>query len=81
MRTAAVAARITMAASIPTIGIGAGSATDGQVLVLHDFAGVGATPPRFVRRYMDGERLVAEALNAYDTDVRACNFRRRRESY
>jgi 3-methyl-2-oxobutanoate hydroxymethyltransferase len=77
-----VAARITSQLRIPTIGIGAGSATDGQVLVLHDMWGIDATHvPRFVRRYLDGETVLTNALNEYDADVKETRFPRSEESY
>jgi 3-methyl-2-oxobutanoate hydroxymethyltransferase len=70
-----LAARITASVAMATIGIGAGSATDGQVLVLHDLLGLGTKrSPRFVRRYVEGARLVTEALNAFDADVKSARF-------
>jgi 3-methyl-2-oxobutanoate hydroxymethyltransferase len=79
---AAVAGRITQALSIPTIGIGAGAATDGQVLVLQDLLGLDPRrPPRFVRRYLDGERVVTDALDRYDRDVKEQRFPALEESY
>ena len=49
-----VAARVTAEVDVPTIGIGAGAACDGQVLVFHDLLGLGEGPvPKFVRRYAD----------------------------
>jgi 3-methyl-2-oxobutanoate hydroxymethyltransferase len=79
---ASLAARITAEVSMPTIGIGAGSGTDGQVLVLHDLLGLetGKTP-RFVRRYFDGERALVSALNAYDADVKDTLFPGPEETY
>jgi 3-methyl-2-oxobutanoate hydroxymethyltransferase len=79
---AAVAARITSELRIPTIGIGAGAGTDGQILVLHDLLGIdtGHTP-KFVRKYLDGERVVKEALNHYDADVKEGTFPAVEESY
>jgi 3-methyl-2-oxobutanoate hydroxymethyltransferase len=79
---AALAARITSEMRIPTIGIGAGGGTDGQVLVLQDLWGVDpAHAPRFVRRYLDGEGLLTTALNQYDADVKNADFPRSEESY
>lgn len=78
----ALAARITCDLRIPTIGIGAGAATDGQVLVLHDLWGVDTTHvPRFVRRYIDGESLLTDALDRYDADVKEGDFPGQEESY
>ena len=79
---AAVAARITAAVTMPTVGIGAGAATDGQVLVLHDLLGLGtASPPRFVRAYFDGAHAIAAALDAYAGDVVEGRFPGPGESY
>jgi 3-methyl-2-oxobutanoate hydroxymethyltransferase len=78
----ALATWITSQLTVPTIGIGAGAGTDGQVLVLHDLLGVDASRgPRFVRRYLDGERLVTTALNEYDADVKQVRFPAPKESY
>lgn len=77
-----LAARITSELTIPTIGIGAGCGTDGQVLVLQDLCGLDMTmSPRYVRRYCDGERLLTNALNAYDADVKHMKFPGPGESY
>jgi len=79
---AALGARLTAELAIPTIGIGAGAATDGQVLVLQDLWGVDSGPaPRFVRRYVDGETVLTDALNAYDADVKGTRFPGPEESY
>jgi len=77
-----VARRITSALTIPTIGIGAGPDTDGQVLVLHDLLGLDTThTPRFVRRYLEGEQLITRALNEYDQDVKTARFPGPEETY
>jgi 3-methyl-2-oxobutanoate hydroxymethyltransferase len=79
---AELAARITSELTLPTIGIGAGAGTDGQVLVLQDLWGVDTThTPRFVRRYIDGERVLTNALNQYDADVKETRFPALEESY
>jgi 3-methyl-2-oxobutanoate hydroxymethyltransferase len=79
---AAVATHITSELTIPTIGIGAGADTDGQILVLQDLWGVDTThTPRFVRRYLEGARLLTEALNRYDADVKESRFPHPEESY
>jgi len=79
---AELGARITSELELPTIGIGAGSDTDGQVLVLQDLWGVDTSPtPRFVRRYIDGERVLTDALNRYDADVKEARFPGPEESY
>jgi 3-methyl-2-oxobutanoate hydroxymethyltransferase len=72
---AAVAARITEAVSIPTIGIGAGSECDGQVLVWHDILGLAARPPaRFVKRYAELAPEIRGALERFAADVRSGAF-------
>ncbi len=69
---AVVAAAITRALTIPVIGIGAGPACDGQVLVWHDLLGLSEEPlPRFVKRYADLSGEIARALAAYVNDVRS----------
>jgi len=75
----ALAARVTDALAIPTIGIGAGDRCDGQVLVLHDMLGIyPGRRPRFVRNFAvaeDGSRLDAEeAVRAYVAAVKAGTF-------
>jgi len=78
----ALAARVTAEVAVPTIGIGAGPDTDGQVLVTPDLLGL--TPdfhPRFVRRYAElGEASVA-ALSRFAADVRAGTFPGQEESF
>ena len=79
---AELAAGITSELQLPTIGIGAGAGTDGQVLVLQDLWGVDPRQsPRFVRRYIDGERILTNALNRYDADVKEARFPGPEESY
>ena len=74
---APVAERITGALSIPTIGIGAGAACDGQVLVYHDLLGLyEGNSPRFVKRYADIGGEIRRALEAYAADVREGRSRR-----
>jgi len=72
---APVAERITSAVSIPTLGIGAGAACSGQVLVWHDLLGLGAGPtPRFVKQFAHLAAEITAALEAYARDVRAGTF-------
>lgn len=79
---AGLAAAITAALHIPTIGIGAGPETDGQVLVLHDLLDLHAGPkPRFVRSYFHGHGSLTAALDAFDADVKDIRFPGRDESY
>jgi len=70
-----LASRVTVNVAAPTIGIGAGAGTDGQILVTYDLLGL--TPdfrPRFVRRYAELDRAVGDALARFVDDVRAGGF-------
>ena len=69
-----VAATITERVRVPTIGIGAGPGTDGQVLVTHDLLGLSERVPRFVRRYAEVGEEIARAVRAYREDVEAGRF-------
>jgi 3-methyl-2-oxobutanoate hydroxymethyltransferase len=72
---APVAAKITAALRIPTIGIGAGPECDGQVLVYHDLLGLTEGHiPRFVKRYANLSREIRDALEAYASEVRSGAF-------
>lgn len=78
----ALASAITNEISIPTIGIGAGVQVDGQVLVLQDLLGMNMDfKPKFLKRYMEGEKLIREALTTYDAEVKAMIFPTTAESY
>jgi 3-methyl-2-oxobutanoate hydroxymethyltransferase len=70
---APVATTISRRVAIPTIGIGSGPGTDGQVLVLHDMLGIpGDGPePRFVKRYAEIGEVMAAAVAAYAAEVRS----------
>ncbi|HEY2728863.1 MAG TPA: 3-methyl-2-oxobutanoate hydroxymethyltransferase [Polyangia bacterium] len=80
-----LAADITRAVPAVTIGIGAGVACDGQVLVMHDLLGLEPADvdwkPRFVRRYAEMGKAVGAAFKAYADDVRAGRFPSAAESY
>ncbi len=72
---ALLAAEITAALSIPTIGIGAGAACSGQVLVLHDMLDIyPGKKARFVKNYMQGATSVADAVARYVREVKAGSF-------
>ncbi len=79
---AEIAATITAELSIPTIGIGAGSGCDGQVLVLHDMLGLlEGSRPRFVRVYADLGEAIRTAVANYVRDVRDGTFPSSSESF
>jgi 3-methyl-2-oxobutanoate hydroxymethyltransferase len=69
-----VGSALTDALEVPTIGIGAGPACDGQVLVLHDLLGLNASVPKFVRRYAELADDATAAVAAYAADVRTGGF-------
>ncbi len=78
----ALAERVTAEVDIPTIGIGAGPACDGQVIVLHDLLGLaGRNVPKFVRRYAELGRTATEAVRDWAADVRAGTYPSEAESY
>lgn len=69
-----VAAKLTKSISIPTIGIGASAACDGQVLVIDDMIGLTANVPKFVKKYADVAGEIEKAAAAFSADVRAKKF-------
>lgn len=68
-----LAAEITRAVSIPTIGIGAGKDCDGQILVMHDVLGLTPRRPSFAKLYCDAGAQIVSALRAYRDDVKKRN--------
>lgn len=77
-----LAQQVAEALSIPVIGIGAGSGTDGQVLVLHDMLGMTHEfHPRFLRRYLDLYKDISGAVQAYVSDVKSLDFPNDEEQY
>lgn len=77
-----VAEMVTQAVEVPTIGIGAGSGTDGQVLVFHDVVGLeNRVHPKFVRRYAELLDDATAAVAAYADDVREGRFPDESETY
>ena len=79
---APVAEKITEVVAVPTIGIGAGAACDGQVLVYHDVLGLeDRLRPKFVRRYADLGQVATDALRSFADDVRAQRFPSEAETY
>ena len=79
---AALAERVSKELTIPTIGIGAGGATDGQVLVVHDMLGItNDFSPRFLRRYADLNTVMSNAISNYVSDVKSQDFPNEKEQY
>lgn len=77
-----LAKRVSEEISIPTIGIGAGPHTDGQVLVMHDMLGITAEfKPRFLRQYADLGNVITDAVGNYIKDVKSGDFPNEKESY
>jgi 3-methyl-2-oxobutanoate hydroxymethyltransferase len=66
--------RITAQVGIPTIGIGASAACDGQILVLEDMLGLSPQVPKFVKRYGDLGPGIEAAIRAYAAEVRSRSF-------
>ncbi len=79
---AKLAGEVTDSLRIPTIGIGAGSLVNGQVLVLHDMLGITQDfSPRFLRRYHNLKEEITGSIKAYITDVKSVDFPNEREQY
>ncbi|MEO6537375.1 MAG: 3-methyl-2-oxobutanoate hydroxymethyltransferase [Ferruginibacter sp.] len=79
---AALAKEVSESLSIPTIGIGAGSACDGQVLVMHDLLGINTEfKPRFLRQYLNVAEQVTGAVQHYIKDVKSNDFPNANEQY
>ena len=79
---ASLAEEVSKSVNIPTIGIGAGAGTDGQVLVLHDMLGITQEfSPRFLRRYSNMGDQMKAAVESYITDVKAADFPNENEQY
>ena len=76
-----LADEITQTISIPTIGIGASSNCDGQILVTDDMIGLFERTPKFVRRYGAARELIGGAVEAYAADVRSGSFPASSETY
>jgi 3-methyl-2-oxobutanoate hydroxymethyltransferase len=72
---AELGAEITKRVRVPTIGIGAGNGTDAQILVMHDVLGLtGGYVPGFAKVYVDGARVLRDAIGAYAEEVRTGIF-------
>ena len=77
-----LAAEITKTIRIPTIGIGAGLEVDGQVLVLQDLLGMNDSfNPKFLRKFLDGKKLIQDAITDFHNEVSEKTFPTEKESY
>jgi 3-methyl-2-oxobutanoate hydroxymethyltransferase len=77
-----LASIITSELTIPTIGIGAGSETDGQILVLQDLLGMNKDfNPKFLRKFLNGHNVILDSLNSYVTEVENINFPAKENEY
>ncbi|MFM2338680.1 MAG: 3-methyl-2-oxobutanoate hydroxymethyltransferase [Bacteroidota bacterium] len=79
---ATLAKEVSATLTIPTIGIGAGNACDGQVLVMHDMLGINTEfKPRFLRQYLNVFEQASTAVQQYIADVKSKNFPNEKEQY
>ena len=79
---AKISKKVTSSVSCPGIGIGAGSDVDGQVLVTHDLVGLSTEfNPRFLRRYVDLNEIMTNAIKSYIKDVKNLDFPNENEQY
>ena len=79
---ATLAERVSQELKMPTIGIGAGSGVEGQVLVVHDMLGItNDFSPRFLRRYADLNSVMSNAISNYVSDVKSREFPNEKEQY
>jgi 3-methyl-2-oxobutanoate hydroxymethyltransferase len=69
-----LAAKITKAIAIPTIGIGASAACDGQILVMEDMLGLNPRPPKFVKQFGETGKAIEAAISGYAEEVRGRRF-------
>jgi 3-methyl-2-oxobutanoate hydroxymethyltransferase len=81
MVPSSVAEAITKQLTIPTIGIGAGNQTDGQILVWQDFAGLSTGSRKFVKQYASLRDDLASAAKSYRADVQASTFPAKEHSF
>ena len=78
----ALAKKVASNLKLPIIGIGAGLDVDGQVLVSHDMLGMNKDfSPRFLRRYLDLDSLISDAVKKYSLDIKKGNFPNKEEQY
>ena len=69
-----LAAEITSILTIPTIGIGASPKCDGQILVTEDILGLSNVAPKFVKKYIDLDKVITSAVNKFSDEVKSRSF-------
>lgn len=77
----ALAKTVSESLNIPTIGIGAGRYTDGQVMVWHDILGLSNLTPKFVKKYIDLKQIISENVKEYIDDVKNNKFPQKENVY
>ncbi len=75
------AKKITKSIKIPTIGIGSSSACDGQILVTEDLLGLSGFYPKFVKKYLNLEKLIKKAIKKFSNDVKTGKFPSTKNSF
>ena len=79
--TESAARLITSKLKVPTIGIGSSSSCDGQILVTDDMLGLSGFYPRFVKKYLNLDKLILKAIKNYNQDVKKRNFPEKKHTY
>ena len=79
--TESAARLITSKLKVPTIGIGSSSSCDGQILVTDDMLGLSGFYPRFVKKYLNLDKLILRAVKNYNQDVKKRNFPQKKNTY
>ena len=74
MHNSSAAKLITSKLTIPTIGIGSSSNCDGQILVTDDMLGLSGFYPKFVKKYVELDRIIEKAVKKYTSDVKKIKF-------
>ena len=75
------AQKITKSIKIPTIGIGSSSECDGQILVTEDILGISGFYPKFVKKYLNLEKLIKKAVKKFSNDVKSGKFPSKKNSF
>ena len=79
--TEPLATEISQKLKIPTIGIGASPKCDGQILVTEDLLGISGFYPKFVKKYLNLEKLIKKAVKKFSNDVKSGKFPSKKNSF